>query len=182
MGLVTDIQPPDFETRLAILRKKASTGNIPIPSEVLEFIVEHVTNNIRELEGALNRVTAYATLNRTELTVDQARQALADIIQTKTRTITPQLIMESTARKYGFSVEELRAQDRRRPLVMARQICMYLFRELTMLSYPQIATEFGGRDHTTIIYGYEKIRNLMQKQQAIYDDVSELINEIKNPD
>lgn len=179
MGLVTDIQPPDFETRLAILRKKAEQGTVAIPSSVLEFIVTHVTNNIRELEGALNRVTAYAALNQTELTIEDAQRVLSDIVKSNQRQITPQLIMETTAARFGFTVEELRAQDRRRPLVMARQIAMYLFRELTELSYPEIAKEFGGRDHTTIIYGFDKIKALMKERHSVYDDVTSLINEIK---
>jgi len=180
MGLVTDIQPPDFETRLAILRKKAEQGNTPIPSSVLEFIVTHVTNNIRELEGALNRVTAYAALNQTDLAIEDAERVLGDIIQSRKRQITPTLIMETTAARFNFSVAELRAQDRRRPLVMARQIGMYLFRELTDLSYPEIAKEFGGRDHTTIIYGFEKIKALMKERHSVYDDVTSLIQEIKS--
>ena len=180
MGLVTDIQPPDFETRLAILRKKAEQGNVAIPSAILEFIVTHVTNNIRELEGALNRVTAYAALHQTDLMIENVEDILGDLIHARKRQITPALIMETTASRFGFSVAELQAQDRRRPLVMARQICMYLFRELTDLSYPEIAKEFGGRDHTTIIYGFEKIRALMKERHSVYDDVTSLIQEIKS--
>ena len=181
MGLVTDIQPPDFETRLAIMRKKAAQGNTPVPSAVLEFIVTHVTNNIRELEGALNRVTAYAALNRTDLTVADAERVLGDIIQTRQpRRITPDVILEAAADRYGFGIHELRAQDQRRPLVLARQVAMYLFRELTDLSYPQIAKEFGGRDHTTIIHGSDKIKALMAERQDVYDDVTALIQSIKN--
>ena len=180
MGLVTDIQPPDFETRLAILRKKAEQGNTPIPSSVLEFIVTHVTNNIRELEGALNRVTAYASLNQTDLTIEDAERVLGDIVKSRKRQVTPSVILEATAARFGFTVKELQAQDRRRPLVMARQIAMYLFRELTELSYPEIAKEFGGRDHTTIIYGCDKIKALMKERHSVYDDVTSLINEIKS--
>jgi len=180
MGLVTDIQPPDFETRLAILRKKAEQGNTPIPNSVLEFIVTHVTNNIRELEGALNRVTAYASLNQTELTIEDAERVLGDIVKSGKRQVTPTLILETTAARFNFSVKELQAQDRRRPLVMARQIAMYLFRELTDLSYPEIAKEFGGRDHTTIIYGCDKIKALMKERHSVYDDVTQLIHEIKS--
>jgi len=179
-GLVTDILPPDFETRLAILRKKAALSNVRIPSAVLEFIVTHITNNIRELEGALNRVTAYAALNRVEVTVEDCERILGDIISDRQpRQITPQLILEATAEKYGFTVDELKAKDRRRPLVTARQVGMYLFRELTDLSYPQIAKQFGGRDHTTVIHAYDKISTLMQERQAIYDDVQELIKIVK---
>ena len=180
MGLVTDIQPPDFETRLAILRKKAEQGNTPIPNSVLEFIVTHVTNNIRELEGAFNRVTAYASLNQTELTIEDAERVLGDIVKSGKRQVTPTLILETTAARFNFTVKELQAQDRRRPLVMARQIAMYLFRELTDLSYPEIAKEFGGRDHTTIIYGCDKIKALMKERHSVYDDVTTLIHEIKS--
>ena len=179
MGLVTDIQPPDFETRLAIMRKKAAQGNTV--TAVAGKNISHVTNNIRELEGALNRVTAYAALNRTDLTVADAERVLGDIIQTRQpRRITPDVILEAAADRYGFGIHELRAQDRRRPLVLARQVAMYLFRELTDLSYPQIAKEFGGRDHTTIIHGSDKIKALMAERQDVYDDVTALIQSIKN--
>jgi len=182
MGLVTDIQPPDFETRLAILRKKAAQLNAPISNDVLEFIVTHITNNIRELEGALNRVTAFASLNRVDVSVADAERALADIIgDRRPRQITPQVILDATAEMYGFTVEDLRAKDRRRPLVTARQVGMYLFRELTDLSYPQIAKQFGGRDHTTVIHAYDKISALMKERQAIYDDVQSLIQIVKSP-
>jgi len=180
MGLVTDIQPPDFETRLAILRQKAAKSNAPVSSAVLEFIVTHITNNIRELEGALNRVTAYASLNRVEVSVDDCDRILGDIIgDRKPKQITPDLILEATAAKYGFTVDDLKARDRRRPLVTARQVGMYLFRELTDLSYPQIAKQFGGRDHTTVIHAYDKISALMKERQAIYDDVQSLIQTVK---
>lgn len=180
MGLVTDIQPPDFETRFAILRKKADAGGFRVPNEVLELIVNNVTNNIRELEGAFHRITAYMALHGKDITLEEAMMVLSDIIQSRQpRPITPQLIMDTTAEKYGFTIEELKAQDRRRPLVQARQICMYLFRELTELSYPQIAELFGGRDHTTIIYGNDKIKKLMQERKPIYDDVTSLIQLLK---
>jgi chromosomal replication initiator protein len=181
MGLVTDIQPPDIETRMAILRKKATLSNVQLPTAVLEFIVTHITNNIRELEGALNRVTAWASLNdRDDVSVADAERILHDIIgDRKPRQITPDLILGAVADKYSFSIEELKAKNRHRPLVTARQIGMYLFRELTDLSYPQIAKEFGGRDHTTVIHAFEKISALMKERQAIYDDVQSLIQTIK---
>ena len=180
MGLVTDIQPPDLETRLAILRTKAAQTNVGIPGAVLEFIVTHVTNNIRELEGALNRVSAYANLTQSEPSVEVAKQVLGDIIvDHEPRRITPELIMATTARFYGFEISDLEAKDRRRPLVLARQVCMYLFRYLTDLSYPDIGRRFGGRDHTTVMYGYEKIKTQMTTEQQIYDDVTSLIQQIK---
>jgi chromosomal replication initiator protein len=180
MGLVTDIQPPDIETRMAILRKKATQSNVQLPSAVLEFIVTHITNNIRELEGALNRVTAWASLNsRDDVSVADAERILHDIIDDKPRRITPDLILAAVADKYGFSIAELKAKNRHRPLVTARQVGMYLFRELTELSYPQIAKVFGGRDHTTVIHAFEKISALMKERQTIYDDVQSLIQTIK---
>ena len=183
-GLLTDIQPPDFETRLAILRHKSRhhKGN-PAPDEVLNFIATHVSDNVRELEGALIRVDAYASLSQTPLTEDLAREVLADIVEnTCTRVITPELLLEETAKMFGFTIDDLCGRSRRRPLVIARQVGMYVFRELTDYSYPQIAREFGGRDHTTVMYAVEKITKQIAEKRAIYDQVSELINRIKNGD
>jgi chromosomal replication initiator protein len=183
-GLLTDIQPPDFETRLAILRHKSRhhKGN-PAPDEVLNFIATHVSDNVRELEGALIRVGAYASLSQTPLTEDLAREVLADILEHAcTREITPELLLEETAKMFGFTIEDICGRSRRRPLVIARQVGMYVFRELTDYSYPQIAREFGGRDHTTVMYAVEKITQQIAEKRAIYDQVSELINRIKNGD
>jgi chromosomal replication initiator protein len=179
-GLTTDVQPPELETRLAILRKKADGERIPIPGDVLELIATHVRDNIRELEGALIRVSAYASLNREPPTLDVAARVLSDILDAgRPRQITPQLILESTASVFGFSVEDLCGTSRRRPLVNARQVGMYLFRELTDYSYPAIAREFGGRDHTTVIHAVEKIARLMKERRQVYDQVTELIINIK---
>jgi chromosomal replication initiator protein len=183
MGLITDIQPPDLETRLAILRKKSEVEPKPIDEEVLTFIAENVMENIRELEGALIRVTAYASLTQQALTVDLARRVLADIVgNQQSRPITPKLIIEKTSQMFGFSVEEIKGASRRRPLVTARQIAMYVFRELTDLSYPAIAREFGGRDHTTVIHAVDKIGTLMRERRQIYEQVTELIQMIKSSD
>jgi chromosomal replication initiator protein len=183
MGLITDIQPPDLETRLAILRKKSELEPKPIDEEVLTFIAENVTDNIRELEGALIRVTAYASLTQQALTADLARRVLADIIgNQQSRPITPNLIIEKTSQMFGFDVEEIKGASRRRPLVTARQIAMYVFRELTDLSYPAIAREFGGRDHTTVIHAVDKIGTLMRERRQIYEQVTELIQMIKSSD
>jgi chromosomal replication initiator protein len=183
MGLITDIQPPDLETRLAILRKKSEAEPRPIDEEVLTFIAENVTGNIRELEGALIRVTAYASLTSQPLTVELARLVLADIVSNQqSRPITPKLIIEKTSTMFGFSVEEIKGASRRRPLVTARQIAMYVFRELTDLSYPAIAREFGGRDHTTVIHAVDKIGTLMRERRQIYEQVTELIQTIKSGD
>jgi chromosomal replication initiator protein len=179
-GLTTDVQPPELETRLAILRKKADGERIPIPGEVLELIATHVRDNIRELEGALIRVSAFASLNREPPTREMAERVLSDILDAgRPRQITPKLIMDAVSTTFGFSVEDLCGTSRRRPLVNARQIGMYVFRELTDFSYPAIAREFGGRDHTTVIHAVEKVSGLMKERRQIYDQVTELIYNIK---
>jgi len=179
MGLITDIQPPDFETRLAILRKKNDQALTSVPPEVLNFIAEHITYNIRELEGALIRVSAYAALNQTQLTIDLASKILADTISsTKPRQITAELILSSTAERFNLSVDQLQSRSRTRNLVHARQIAMYVCRELTDLSYPQIGREFGGRDHTTVIHAYDKVSTLMQEKHETYEDVTALIQSL----
>ena len=179
MGLITDIQPPDFETRLAILRKKGDQAGSLVSPEVLEFIATNVTYNIRELEGALTRVGAYATLNRTEVTVDMAAEILTDTIgSNKPRQITPAYILEQTALMFGFDVAQLQSKSRTRDLVHARQIGMYVCRELTDLSYPQIGREFGKRDHTTVIHAYDKVSTLMKERRQTYEDVTALIQKI----
>jgi chromosomal replication initiator protein len=182
MGLITDIQPPDLETRLAILRKKAEQmpGLVP-DDDVMAFIASNITNNIRELEGALIRVAAFASLNRVPLTMDLAEQVLADTLRdNRPRVITPQLILDCTSARFGFSLDDLCGKSRRRPLVAARQVSMYVMREMTDLSYPGIAKEFGGRDHTTVIHAVEKIGSLMKERRQTYDQVTDLIAFIKS--
>jgi chromosomal replication initiator protein len=179
-GLTTDVQPPELETRLAILRKKADADRVPVPGDVLELIATHVRDNIRELEGALIRVSAYASLNREPPTLEMAERVLSDILDAdRPRQITPRVILEATAAAFGFSIEDICGPSRRRPLVNARQIGMYLFRELTDFSYPAIAREFGGRDHTTVIHAVEKVAGLMKERRQIYDQVTDLIHQIK---
>jgi chromosomal replication initiator protein len=182
-GLLTDIQPPELETRLAILRKKAELETARIPPEVLEFIAANIKDNIRVLEGALIRVSAFASLTHEPITVDRATQVLADLLsENQPRPITPQLILEEAAAQFGFTVEELKSKHRQRPLVTARQIAMYVMRELTELSYPNIAREFGGRDHTTVIHAVEKIGALMSKDRQIYDQVTRLMKAVRQGD
>jgi len=179
-GLITDVQPPELETRLAILRKKAEGERAFVPDEVLELIATHVKDNIRELEGALIRVSAFASLNRQPLTRELAEEVLSDILAAdEPRQITPKLILDATAAAFGYSIDDLCGTSRRRPLVTARQIGMYLFRELTDFSYPAIAREFGGRDHTTVIHAVEKVSGLMKERRQIYDQVTALIYRIK---
>ncbi len=180
MGLITDIQPPDVETRTAILRRKAEKAPIPVSDDVLDFIALNITDNIRELEGALTRVTAYANLYESDLTVSLAEQVLSDILgESQPRAITPAAILERVATRYGFSVEEIIGKSRRRPLVTARQVAMYVVRQVTDLSYPAIAREFGGRDHTTVMHAVAKIEALMAERKPIFHQVHALIQESK---
>jgi len=180
-GLITDVQPPEFETRLAILRKKADAERLTgIPPEVLAFIASNVSDNVRELEGALIRVAAYSSLHRAPLSEEVAQRVLADLLPaTQPRVVTPELILDETAKMFGWTVEDLIGKSRRRPLVTARQIGMYVFRELTDYSYPRIAEVFGGRDHTTVMHAVDKIKSQMTERQQTFDQVNELIGRIK---
>ncbi len=181
MGLITDVQPPDLETRLAILRNKAEREATWIPHEVLEYIATNLTDNIRVLEGALIRVAAFANLTSEQLTVDTAANVLGDLLTARQpRPITPEVILEATSKMFGIPIEEITGKKRQRPLVTARQVAMYVFRELTDLSYPAIAREFGGRDHTTVIHAVEKISAQMQTQRPTYDQVTELVQTIRS--
>jgi chromosomal replication initiator protein len=180
-GLTTDVQPPELETRLAILRKKAEREPVPVPEEVLDFIATNVKDNIRELEGALIRVTAFGSLNHQPLGRDLAEHVLSDIVSAdQPRQVTAAMILEATASTFGFTVDDLCSASRRRPLVIARQIGMYVFRELTDFSYPAIAREFGGRDHTTVIHAVDKVQRLMKERQQVYDQVTELIQRLRS--
>jgi len=180
-GLITDVQPPDLETRLAILRNKSERDHAPVPSEVLEFIASRITSNIRELEGALIRVTAYASLNDVPITINLAESLLADLIhQNYVKPRTDEELLVEIAGILGYSVESLRGKSRQRPLVTARQTAMYVFRELTDLSYPAIARLFGGRDHTTVIHAVDKIQRLMKERKPIYDQVTDLLQRLKS--
>jgi chromosomal replication initiator protein len=179
-GLITDIQPPDLETRLAILRNKSERDRVEVPAETLEFIASHITSNIRELEGALIRVTAYASLNHVPITTELAQQQLADLLtDSSPRPRTDQELLAEIAAYLGFEVEALRGKSRQRPLVTARQIAMYVFRDLTDLSYPSIARLFGGRDHTTVIHAVEKIQRQMGERKQIYEQVTALLQKLK---
>lgn len=181
MGLLTDIQPPDIETRMAILRKKAERDGYFLPNEVSEFIADNITTNIRELEGALNKVTAFANLNQHPMTRELAERTLRDFIDDRQpRPITVKMILDITSEKFDFSIDELQGKSRRRPLVLARQMAMFVSRELTELSYPAIAREFGGRDHTTVMHACDKISALMAERSQIYDDVTALEKVVRN--
>jgi chromosomal replication initiator protein len=182
-GLTTDVQPPELETRIAILRKKAVQEQLNAPPEVLEFIASRISRNIRELEGALIRVTAFASLNRQPVDLGLTEIVLKDLIpggEDSAPEITATAIMAATADYFGLTVEDLCGSSRSRVLVTARQIAMYLCRELTDLSLPKIGAQFGGRDHTTVMHADRKIRALMAERRSIYNQVTELTNRIKN--
>ncbi len=179
-GLITEIDPPDLETRLAILRSKSLSERQDVPDDVLEFIASHVKDNIRELEGALTRICAFAKLNNQPISLAQAEQVLSDLVLAgEPRRISPQIILETVSASYGFTIEALIGPSRTRPLVTARQVAMYLTRELTDYSYPAIGRAFGKRDHTTVIHAVDKIAGQMQERRQIYEQVTELIQKIR---
>jgi len=181
-GLITDIQPPDLETRIAILRKKAKAENLDIPNEVMVYIANQIDTNIRELEGALIRVVAYSSLINKDMTVHLAAEALKDIIpSSKPTVITINHIQKTIAISFGLRQEELKAKKRTKSVAFPRQIAMYLSRELTDYSLPKIGDEFGGRDHSTVIHAYDKISNQLKVDSDLEQTIKTLINKIKNP-
>lgn len=180
-GLTTDIQAPDLETRMAILSKKAQSDGITLPNDTLLYIASEIQSNIRELEGALIRVVAYASLQGSRLTPEIAEEALRDIISArKTRVITIESIQQSVAAHFGVDVADLKAKKRTRSITFPRQIAMFLARELTDASLPRIGAEFGGRDHSTVIHAYEKIRSESQNDTLLAQTIEELTQKIKN--
>ncbi len=179
-GLITDIQPPELETRIAILRKKAVQDKLSAPDDVLEYIASKISTNIRELEGALIRVTAFASLNRQPVDMGLTEIVLKDLIPDESAPeITASTIMAQTAAYFSLSIDDLCGTSRSRVLVNARQIAMYLCRELTDLSLPKIGQTFGGRDHTTVMHADRKVRQLMAERRSIFNQVTELTNRIK---
>ena len=180
-GLITDIQPPDLETRIAILRKKTKHERLVAPPEVLEYIASKITTNIRELEGALIRVTAFASLNRQPVDLTITEIVLKDLLPSEAGPeITAAQIMAATAQYFGVTVDDLCGASRSRVLVTARQIAMYLCRELTDLSLPKIGQAFGGRDHTTVMHADRKIRQLMAERRSLFNQVTDLTSRIKS--
>ena len=174
-GLITDVQAPDLETRIAILRKKAQSERLHIPDEVLEYIATVVSSNIRELEGALIRVSAFASLNRSTLDMSLAQTVLRDIVdQDDANVISPTDIITATAQYFKLTVDDLYGSSRSQSVATARQIAMYLCRERTSLSLPKIGQLFGNRDHTTVMYAYKKISELMKERRSIYNQVTEI--------
>ncbi|WP_461613567.1 chromosomal replication initiator protein DnaA [Clostridium sp. Marseille-QA1073] len=178
-GLIADIQAPDFETRIAILKKKADVENLNIPNEVMVYIATQIKSNIRELEGALIRIVAYSSLTNREINVDLAAEALKDIISSRnTRQITIELIQDIVSSYYNLKIEDFKSSRRTRNVAFPRQIAMYLCRKLTDTSLPKIGEEFGGRDHTTVIHAYEKISQSLKKDENLQNTVTELTKKI----
>ncbi|MFT3888330.1 MAG: chromosomal replication initiator protein DnaA [Arachnia sp.] len=178
-GLMTDIQPPDLETRIAILRKKVASQRLTAGSEVLELIASRIPTNIRELEGALTRVAALASLNQQEMTVALAEEVLNDLMPQDAAPVDAQTIMDASARYFGISHDDLIGSSRVATIASARQIAMYLCRELTDLSLPKIGAKFGGRDHSTVLHAVRKIGEKIGVDRALYTQVTELTNQIK---
>ena len=179
-GLMTDIQPPDLETRLAILQKKAETDGLHLPLDVMSFIANRIQTNIRELEGALIRVAAYASLTRCEPTLKLAQTELHSLFpESEEAHVTPELVIAVTAEYFDVTPDEVRSPNRSRPLVAARQIAMYLCRELTDYSLPRIGAYFGGRDHSTVIHAAKKVRAEMQQHPSSFEQVRELTTRIR---
>src|SRR4051794_7689159 len=181
-GLITDVQPPDLETRIAILRKRVMTDGIQIADpEVLTFIADRVSSNIRELEGALTRVVAYASLTGRPISTDLAQEVLRDLFpQGATRSITIEQIQSATAERFHLTVADLRSDKRTQTIVFPRQVAMYLARELTDSSLPKIGARFGGRDHTTVLHAVGKITRLLKEDREAFNLVQELTTRIKH--
>jgi len=179
-GLIADIQPPNLETRIAILRFKADKSHSPVPDEVIEFIAGHVRSNIRELEGALNRVVATARLMRQPLLIETARNTLRDFVPQAVTLTIPQ-VLETTARFYNLSVEELSGRRRTKEIALARHVAMYLARELTESSLPQIGKAFGGRDHTTVLHGCDRIAENLERDEELRYTLLQLKEQLLTP-
>lgn len=178
-GLIADIQAPDFETRMAILKKKADVENLNIPNEVMVYIATKIKSNIRELEGALIRIVAFSSLTNKEISVELAAEALKDIISSKqSKQVTIDLIQDVVANYFNLKVEDLKSSRRTRNVAFPRQIAMYLSRKLTDMSLPKIGEEFGGRDHTTVIHAYEKISSNLKVDESLQNAVNDLTKRI----
>lgn len=176
-GLSVDITPPDLETRIAILRKKADAERLEIPNDTLSYIAGQIDSNIRELEGALVRVQAYATIQNKEITTSLAADALKTMVKEANKEVSISKIQEYVAKFYNITVNELKGKRRVREIVMPRQIAMYLARELTETSFPKIGDEFGGKDHTTVLHAHDKIRTLIESDAELKREISEIKEE-----
>ncbi len=179
-GLITDIQPPDFETRIAILRKKAQMENIDVPNEVTIFIAKKIQANIRELEGALIRIVAYSSLTNSEITVDLASEALKEIFSSKPKQLNIPLIKDIISKRFNIKLEDIDSKKRTRAIAFPRQVAMYITRELTDLSLPKIGEEFGGRDHTTVMHAHDKISNDIKADANLKETIESICKELKS--
>ena len=179
-GLIADIQPPDYETRIAILRKKAQIENIEVPDEVMLLIAKKIKSNIRELEGALVRIVAYSSLTNNPISIELASEALKEIFSSKPRELNIDYIKEVVANKFNIKIEDLNSKKRTRIIAYPRQIAMYLARDLTDLSLPKIGTEFGGRDHTTVMHACDKVSKDLKQDSTLKEKVDSIINELRN--
>ena len=179
-GLITDIQAPELETRIAILRKKAQNEKIKVPDEILEYMAARVASNIRELEGTLIRVTAFAALNRTRVDMNLVQTVLKDVVPLgEQNIIIPNDIIAEVSKYYSITPSDLFGSSRQQAVAQARQIAMYLIREQTNLSLPKIGQLFGNRDHTTVMYANKKVTDLMKERRALYNQVTEILNRVK---
>jgi len=179
-GLLTDVQPPDVETRLAILHRNVEMADLAVPEEVLHFIATLVSDNIRELEGALTRVSALAKLTGVEIDLPMAERVLQDLLPGhEAKSIDPPMILQATAEAYGLTVGDLVGVSRKQPLAQCRQVAMYLCRDLTSLSLPRIGEVFGGRDHTTVMYAIDRVKKIMETDREVYDRVQELSSNLR---
>ena len=179
-GLIVDIQPPDFETRVAILKKKIEKENIKIDDDVINFIAGNITTNIRELEGALIRIIAYSLIDNKPISLDLAKEILKDMVKEISKKITPNLILEKVKNYFDISIEDLKKEKRNKNLVLPRQIAMYLVRELTELSLPEIGMFFGSKHHTTILYAHKKIKEEMKKNEKLKIIINSILQDIKS--
>lgn len=180
-GLVSDIQPPDFETRVAILSKKAELEHVVVPNDVLAYIANQVKSNIRELEGSLIRVVAYASLTKSDISLDLCREVLRDLFNDDYRPITIDLITDMVAKEFNLKVSDLKAKKRTASIVFPRQIAMYLAREMADFSLPEIGRFFGGKDHTTVIYGFDKIKERLNHDEKLRNLVNRLMSQLREP-
>jgi chromosomal replication initiator protein len=179
-GLIADIQPPDYETRIAILRKKAEIDAIQLPDDVIQFIAQRISSNIRELEGALSRLRAHAQISGTPLTVELAAEVLREILpQTRIRPITIQAIQRAVAEFFGIRVEEMKAKRRTKGVAFPRQVAMFLSRELTDASLPRIGEEFGGRDHTTVMHACDRVRGAVVQDAHLAAGIKNLVDNFR---
>jgi chromosomal replication initiator protein len=177
-GLIADVQPPDTETKVAIIKQKVRGENIVLPNDVAFFLASNVRSNIRELEGLLTRVVAYASLNKCDITLDLAKEVLKDIIKTKEKELNIGIIQKEVCNYFNIKLSDLKSVRKQKSIVIPRQICMYLARNLTKMSFPEIGAQFGGKDHSTIIYAVKKIEKALQHDKQLQNHINSLISKI----